>query len=48
MVTSDELADPQNVELELYKNGDLRQRTSTSDMIHDVAGSREEEPAPVM
>lgn len=37
LVTADELADPQNVPLELKVNGEVRQRSNTSDMIFSVA-----------
>jgi 2,4-didehydro-3-deoxy-L-rhamnonate hydrolase len=37
LVTTDELADPQAVDLELRVNGELRQQSSTSDMIFTVA-----------
>lgn len=37
LVTTDELADPQNVQLELAVNGQIRQKSSTSDMIFSVA-----------
>lgn len=37
LVTADELADPQNVSLELKVNGEVRQRSNTSDMIFSVA-----------
>lgn len=37
LVTRDELTDPQNVPLELSVNGQVRQRSNTSDMIFPVA-----------
>lgn len=37
LVTTDELADPQNVPLELAVNGQTRQKSNTSDMIFPVA-----------
>lgn len=37
IVTRDDLADPQNVALELSINGEVRQNSSTSDMIFSVA-----------
>jgi 2,4-diketo-3-deoxy-L-fuconate hydrolase len=38
LVTTDELSDPQNIPLELAVNGEIRQRSNTSDMIFPVAG----------
>lgn len=37
LVTTDELADPQNIPLELAINGQTRQKSNTSDMIFPVA-----------
>jgi 2-keto-4-pentenoate hydratase/2-oxohepta-3-ene-1,7-dioic acid hydratase in catechol pathway len=37
LVTTDELPDPQSIELSLAVNGQRRQHTSTSDMIFSVA-----------
>ncbi|GAO21936.1 fumarylacetoacetate hydrolase [Alicycliphilus sp. B1] len=37
LVTTDELADPQNVPLTLTVNGQVRQKSNTSDMIFPVA-----------
>ena len=37
LVTSDELPDPQAIEIELAVNGEVRQRSSTADMIFTVA-----------
>lgn len=37
LVTSDELPDPQNIALELAVNGEVKQRSSTADMIFPVA-----------
>ncbi|MBP6017897.1 MAG: fumarylacetoacetate hydrolase family protein [Burkholderiaceae bacterium] len=37
LVTSDEVADPQNIDLKLTVNGHLRQSSSTADMIFSVA-----------
>lgn len=37
LVTTDEVPDPQEVDLELRVNGDIRQSSSTSDMIFPVA-----------
>lgn len=37
LVTCDELPDPQNIPLELAVNGQVRQRSSTADMIFSVA-----------
>ena len=36
IVTADEVGDPGALELELRLNGELRQRASTCDLIHDV------------
>ncbi|RKE38669.1 2-keto-4-pentenoate hydratase/2-oxohepta-3-ene-1,7-dioic acid hydratase in catechol pathway [Paraburkholderia sp. BL23I1N1] len=36
LVTADELTDPSALELELYVNGQLRQKANTSDLILDV------------
>ena len=37
LTTADELPDPQNVQLTLKQNGELRQDTNTSDMLWDLA-----------
>ena len=37
LVTGDELDDPQGISLELHVNGQLKQRSSTADMIFSVA-----------
>jgi 2-keto-4-pentenoate hydratase/2-oxohepta-3-ene-1,7-dioic acid hydratase in catechol pathway len=37
IVTADEIPEPQNLELRCYVNGELRQATNTSDMVHDIA-----------
>ncbi|MCB0000598.1 MAG: fumarylacetoacetate hydrolase family protein, partial [Anaerolineales bacterium] len=37
IVTADEVADPQNLELRCYVNDELRQTTNTNDMVHTVA-----------
>jgi 2-keto-4-pentenoate hydratase/2-oxohepta-3-ene-1,7-dioic acid hydratase in catechol pathway len=37
LTTADEIPDPQNVRISLRQNGELRQDTSTSDMLWDVA-----------
>lgn len=37
IVTADEIPDPQNLDLECYVNGELRQSNNTSAMIHDIA-----------
>jgi len=37
IVTADEVADPQNLEIMLRVNGEIKQRASTSDMIFPVA-----------
>jgi 2,4-diketo-3-deoxy-L-fuconate hydrolase len=37
MVTRDELPDPQDIDMELRVNGEIKQRTSTADMIFSVA-----------
>ncbi|WP_067735829.1 fumarylacetoacetate hydrolase family protein [Novosphingobium naphthalenivorans] len=36
ITTDDEIADPHALELDLYLNGELRQHTSTGDMIYDI------------
>jgi 2-keto-4-pentenoate hydratase/2-oxohepta-3-ene-1,7-dioic acid hydratase in catechol pathway len=36
IVTADEVGDPGALELELWLNGELRQRARTADLIHDV------------
>ncbi len=37
LITSDEIADPQNMEIKGWLNGELRQNSSTGDMIFSVA-----------
>lgn len=37
LVTADEIADPQNIRLRAFVNGDLRQDGSTSDMVFSIA-----------
>jgi len=37
LTTADEIRDPQNVQITLRQNGEVRQDTSTSDMLWDVA-----------
>jgi 2-keto-4-pentenoate hydratase/2-oxohepta-3-ene-1,7-dioic acid hydratase in catechol pathway len=37
LVTADEVGDPQNLRLQCWLNGDLRQDSNTSDMIFSVA-----------
>jgi 2-keto-4-pentenoate hydratase/2-oxohepta-3-ene-1,7-dioic acid hydratase in catechol pathway len=37
LTTADEIKDPQNVQLTLRQNGEVRQDTNTSDMLWDVA-----------
>ncbi len=37
IVTADEIADPQNLQVRLWNNGVLRQNFNTSDMAHDMA-----------
>ena len=37
IVTADEIDDPQNVNIRLWVNGNLRQNFSTSDMAYDIA-----------
>jgi 2-keto-4-pentenoate hydratase/2-oxohepta-3-ene-1,7-dioic acid hydratase in catechol pathway len=37
LTTADEIADPQNVQITLRQNGEVRQDTNTSDMLWDVA-----------
>jgi len=37
IVTADEVPDPQNLDLKLWVNGDLRQNSNTADMIFSVA-----------
>lgn len=37
IVTADEVADPQNLDLRCYVNGELRQSNNTSQMIHTLA-----------
>ncbi len=36
LVTADEIADPQNVPIQLWVNGDLRQNYNTNDMGHSI------------
>jgi 2-keto-4-pentenoate hydratase/2-oxohepta-3-ene-1,7-dioic acid hydratase in catechol pathway len=36
LVTADEVGDPKQLEMRLYVNGELRQRTSTSRMVFDI------------
>jgi 2-keto-4-pentenoate hydratase/2-oxohepta-3-ene-1,7-dioic acid hydratase in catechol pathway len=38
LLTADEVADPQDLDLRMWVNGELRQEGSTSDMVVDVAG----------
>ena len=38
LLTSDEVPDPQKLDIEMFVNGELRQRGSTDDMVVDVAG----------
>jgi 2-keto-4-pentenoate hydratase/2-oxohepta-3-ene-1,7-dioic acid hydratase in catechol pathway len=37
IVTSDEIADPQNLQIRLWVNGELKQDFNTSDMAHNIA-----------
>lgn len=37
LVTADEVADPQKLSIKLWRNGELRQNSNTSDMIFNVA-----------
>ena len=37
IVTADEIADPQNLQIRLWNNGELKQDFNTSDMAHKVA-----------
>jgi 2-keto-4-pentenoate hydratase/2-oxohepta-3-ene-1,7-dioic acid hydratase in catechol pathway len=37
LVTPDEIADPQALQLQLWVNGDLRQKTNTSNMVFSIA-----------
>jgi 2-keto-4-pentenoate hydratase/2-oxohepta-3-ene-1,7-dioic acid hydratase in catechol pathway len=37
IVTADEIADPQNLDLRCWVNGEIRQSNNTSQMIHSVA-----------
>ena len=37
IVTADEISDPQNLSIKGWMNGDLRQNSSTADMIFSVA-----------
>jgi 2-keto-4-pentenoate hydratase/2-oxohepta-3-ene-1,7-dioic acid hydratase in catechol pathway len=37
LTTADEIPDPQNVQITLRQNGEVRQDTNTSDMLWDVA-----------
>jgi len=36
LTTADEIADPHNLEMKLFVNGELRQQATTSDMIYDI------------
>lgn len=36
IVTADEIADPQNLQVQLWNNGELRQDFNTSDMAHSI------------
>ena len=36
IVTADEVKDPQNLQIKLWNNGELRQNFNTSDMAHDI------------
>lgn len=38
LLTADEVADPQNLNMKMWVNGELRQDGNTSDMVVDVAG----------
>jgi 2-keto-4-pentenoate hydratase/2-oxohepta-3-ene-1,7-dioic acid hydratase in catechol pathway len=38
LLTADEVPDPQNLEVEMFVNDELRQKGNTSDMVVDVAG----------
>jgi 2-keto-4-pentenoate hydratase/2-oxohepta-3-ene-1,7-dioic acid hydratase in catechol pathway len=38
LLTADEVADPQDLDMRLWVNGDLRQNGNTNDMVVDVAG----------
>ncbi|MDB5598250.1 MAG: 2-hydroxyhepta-2,4-diene,7-dioate isomerase [Xanthobacteraceae bacterium] len=37
MVTSDEISDPDSLQMSLHQNGVLKQQTSTADMVKDIA-----------
>ena len=37
LVTADEIPDPQALEMRLFVNGELRQKTSTGGMVYDIA-----------
>jgi 2-keto-4-pentenoate hydratase/2-oxohepta-3-ene-1,7-dioic acid hydratase in catechol pathway len=37
LVTADEIADPQNLQVKLWNNGELKQNFNTSDMAHKIA-----------
>ena len=41
IITADEVPDPQNLELRCYVNDELRQQTSTGDMVHRIANQIE-------
>lgn len=41
IVTADEVADPQNLDMRCTVNGSLRQSTNTSDMVHNIASQIE-------
>jgi 2-keto-4-pentenoate hydratase/2-oxohepta-3-ene-1,7-dioic acid hydratase in catechol pathway len=38
IVTADEIADPQNLDMHLWINGEIRQQANTKDMIVDIPG----------
>jgi 2-keto-4-pentenoate hydratase/2-oxohepta-3-ene-1,7-dioic acid hydratase in catechol pathway len=38
LLTADEVADPQNLDVKMWVNGELRQDGNTSDMVVDIAG----------
>lgn len=41
IVTKDEIADPQKLQIQLFNNGELRQNFNTDDMAHQIARSIE-------
>ncbi len=41
IVTTDEIADPQKLQVQLWNNGELRQNFNTDDMAHNIARSIE-------